>query len=69
MLVAVLSSLLLLLAVVYIPFLQSFFGTTALSLQDWLIISPLMLLSSVAAEITKAVLRKQDMPPAASAAD
>lgn len=54
---AVISSLLLLLAVVYVPFLQNFFGTTSLGLRDWLVISPLMLLASVAAEITKAVQR------------
>ncbi|MFC1879277.1 calcium-translocating P-type ATPase, SERCA-type [Chloroflexota bacterium] len=68
MLWAVLSSLLLLLAVVYVPFLQSFFGTVALSLQDWLVISPLMLLASIAAEITKAVLRRRNIAPAAAAA-
>jgi Ca2+-transporting ATPase len=68
MLVAVLSSLLLLLAVVYVPLLQSFFGTTALTLQDWLITTPLMLLASVAAEITKAAQRRQNVAPTAAAA-
>ncbi len=57
---AVLSSLLLLIAVIYVPFLQDFFGTVPLSLQDWLAISPLMLLASIAAEITKAVLRRRN---------
>ncbi len=61
MLWAVVSSLLLLLAVVYIPFLQSFFGTVALSLQDWLVVAPLMLLASVAAEITKGFLRRRNV--------
>ena len=63
MLWAVVSSLLLLLAVVYTPFLQGFFGTVALDLQDWLIISPLMLLASIAAEITKAILRRRSLAP------
>ena len=58
MLWAVLSSFLLLLAVLYVPFLQNFFGTVSLSLRDWMIITPLFLLASVAAEITKAVMRR-----------
>ena len=54
---AVGSSLLLLLAVIYVPFLQPFFGTIPLTLQDWIVMTPLFTVSSVAAEITKAVLR------------
>jgi Ca2+-transporting ATPase len=56
---AVGSSLLLLLAVIYVPFLQQFFGTIPLTLGDWLVMTPLFLVSSVAAEITKAVLRRR----------
>jgi Ca2+-transporting ATPase len=59
MLWAVGSSLLLLLAVIYVPFLQSFFGTVSLGLFDWFIISPLMVLASVAAEITKSLQRRK----------
>ncbi len=53
--VAVASSLLILLAIVYIPALGPIFGTTALSVQDWLMILPLTLLPAIAAEITKKV--------------
>jgi Ca2+-transporting ATPase len=55
--VAVLSSLAILLAVLYIPFLQTNFGTAALTLQDWLLLAPLILVPSVVAEITKFILR------------
>jgi Ca2+-transporting ATPase len=54
---AVGSSFVLLLAVIYVPFLQPFFGTIPLTLQDWIVMTPLFTVSSVAAEITKAVLR------------
>jgi Ca2+-transporting ATPase len=56
---AVGSSLVLLLAVIYVPFLQPFFSTIPLTLEDWLVMTPLFLVSSVAAEITKAVLRRR----------
>jgi Ca2+-transporting ATPase len=56
---AVGSSLALLLAVIYVPFLQTFFGTLPLELGDWLVMTPLFLVSSVAAEVTKAVLRRR----------
>jgi Ca2+-transporting ATPase len=55
---AVLASLVILLAIIYVPFLQPLFGTTNLTTQDWLIMLPLILLPSVAAEINKWVLRK-----------
>lgn len=58
MIYAVGSSFLLLLLSIYVPFLQPFFGTVPLGLTDWLVIAPLFLLASIAAEITKAVLRK-----------
>ncbi|HEX6384686.1 MAG TPA: cation-translocating P-type ATPase [Anaerolineae bacterium] len=53
--VAVASSLLILLAIVYVPALDPIFGTTALSVRDWLMILPLTLLPAIAAEITKKV--------------
>ena len=54
---AVGASLFLLLLVIYVPFLQGVFGTVALSLGDWLMMLPFILLASVAAELTKAYLR------------
>jgi Ca2+-transporting ATPase len=55
---AVLSSLLVLLAIIYVPFLDPIFGTTFLTGQDWLVMLPLILVPSVAAELNKWVLRK-----------
>jgi Ca2+-transporting ATPase len=55
---AVLVSLVILLAIIYVPFLQPIFSTTTLTTQDWLIMLPLILVPSVAAEINKWVLRK-----------
>jgi Ca2+-transporting ATPase len=56
--VAVLTSLVILLVLIYVPFLQPIFGTTSLTLQDWAIMLPLILVPSVAAEINKWVMRK-----------
>jgi len=55
---AVLASLAILLVIIYVPFLDPIFGTTFLTAQDWLIMLPLILVPSVAAEINKWVLRK-----------
>jgi len=55
---AVGSSLLLLLAVVYVPFLQPVFGTAPLGWAQWEIVLPLLLVPSIAAEITKWVMRR-----------
>jgi Ca2+-transporting ATPase len=55
---AVLSSLVLILAVVYVPFLQPVFNTRPLGWAQWEIMLPLLLIPSVAAEVTKAVVRK-----------
>jgi P-type Ca2+ transporter type 2C len=52
---AVISSLALILAVVYVPFLQQVFNTEPLGLAQWIDIAPLLLLPSVAAEVTKLV--------------
>ena len=54
---AVVSSLAVLLAIIYVPFLDPIFGTTFLTGQDWLVMLPLILVPSVAAEINKWVLR------------
>jgi P-type Ca2+ transporter type 2C len=50
---AVLSSLLLLLAVIYTPFLNSVFNTTALGWSQWQLVLPLLFVPSIAAELTK----------------
>lgn len=50
---AILSSLALLLAVIYIPFLQGIFNTVPLGWLQWEIILPLLLGPSIAAELTK----------------
>jgi P-type Ca2+ transporter type 2C len=59
MVIAVASSFLLMLFVLYTPFLQTIFGTTGLSVQIWLVMLPLMLLAPIAAEITKIFLSRQ----------
>jgi Ca2+-transporting ATPase len=53
---AVLLSFVLLLAVVYVPFLNPVFQTTPLGLTEWAMILPLFIIPSVVAEITKWVL-------------
>jgi Ca2+-transporting ATPase len=55
---AVLTSLVILLAIIYLPFLQPIFSTGFLSINDWLIMLPLILVPSIAAEINKWILRK-----------
>ncbi len=59
MLMAVGSSLLLLLAVIYIPFFDPIFSTVALGWTDWMVILPFGLASAVAAEVLKWVLRRR----------
>jgi len=56
---AVIVSVVLLLAVVYVPFLQPIFNTVPLGLREWGLIFPLLLVPSIAAEVTKAVIRSQ----------
>ncbi len=55
---AVVASLIILLAIIYVPFLDPIFETTLLTIQDWLIMLPLILLPSLAAEANKWVLRQ-----------
>jgi Ca2+-transporting ATPase len=55
---AVIASLVLLLLVVYVPFLQPIFNTTTLGLREWSVMLPLIFVPSIAAEITKWVLRR-----------
>ncbi len=55
---AVLTSLVILLAIIYVPFLDPVFGTTFLTARDWLVMLPLIVMPSVAAEVNKFVLRR-----------
>jgi len=50
---SVAASMALLLAVIYIPFLDPIFNTTFIGLREWLAMAPLMLLPASAAEISK----------------
>ena len=56
---AVLTSIVLLLGAVYLPFLRPIFNTVPLGGREWSIVLPLLLIPSIAAEITKAVLRRR----------
>jgi Ca2+-transporting ATPase len=56
---AVLSSLVLIMLVVYIPFLQTIFNTQPLGWMQWSEILPLLIVPSAAAEITKFVFAKR----------
>jgi P-type Ca2+ transporter type 2C len=55
---AVLGSMVMILLVIYVPFFQPIFNTSALGLEQWFEILPLVLIPSVAAEVTKIFLRK-----------
>ncbi|HHH81467.1 MAG TPA: cation-transporting P-type ATPase, partial [Chloroflexi bacterium] len=50
---AVVSSMLLLLAVIYIPFLQPIFDTMPLGWREWRVVLPLLLVPALVAEATK----------------
>ena len=52
---AIISSLVLLLGVVYVPFLQDIFDTVPLGWTQWEVILPLLLGPSIAAELTKII--------------
>ncbi len=54
---AVLASLVILLSIIYVPFLDPIFDTVSLGLDEWLVILPLILIPSITAEINKAFLR------------
>jgi Ca2+-transporting ATPase len=59
MIIAVLSSFILLLAVVYVPFLQPVFDTVPLTLSHWGMILPLMIIPAVVAELSKWVVSRR----------
>jgi Ca2+-transporting ATPase len=56
---ATIASLLLMLLVLYTPFLQPFFSTVSLSPGDWLVMLPFMFIAPIAAEITKFFFRRR----------
>ena len=64
--VAVLVSVVLVLMVIYVPFLQTVFDTTALRLVDWAEILPLVLIPSIAAEVMKMLTYKKNQARLAS---
>jgi Ca2+-transporting ATPase len=57
---AILSSLALLLIVVYVPFLRGIFDTLPLGWAQWRVILPLLLIPSIAAELTKVFAKAKD---------
>ena len=65
---AVLGSFALILVVMYVPFFQPIFNTVPLGLEPWLEILPLVLIPTIAAEITKVFLRKKALKEQAVAA-
>jgi nucleotide-binding universal stress UspA family protein len=54
---AVGASLLLVLLVVYVPFMQPFFDTVPLTLDDWLMMAPFFFASAIAMELLKLYFR------------
>jgi Ca2+-transporting ATPase len=59
MLIATSIAFLLLLPLLYVPFLRPIFHTVPLGLNEWLVMLPLMFVSTIAAEITKFFLRRK----------
>ena len=57
--IAILSSAVLVLMVVYIPFFNTVFDTLPLGGSQWLVIVPLLAIPSITAEITKNILSNQ----------
>jgi nucleotide-binding universal stress UspA family protein len=60
---AVGASLLLVLMVVYVPFLQPFFDTVPLTLDDWLMMLPFFFASAIAMELLKLFFRSRSKTP------
>ncbi len=56
---AVLVSVIIVLAIIYVPFLDPIFETAFLDLREWLVIAPLILVPAAAAEANKYFLRQQ----------
>jgi Ca2+-transporting ATPase len=60
---AVMSSLAILLAIIYVPALDPIFDTAFLAPPEWLVLLPLILTPAVTAEVTKAVIRRRVTRP------
>jgi Ca2+-transporting ATPase len=58
MFIAVITSLLMLLIVIYIPFLRSAFDTVALEWEHWCRILPLLVVPAIVAELTKIIANR-----------
>jgi Ca2+-transporting ATPase len=58
MIYAVVSSLVLLLLAIYVPFLQPIFNTVPLAWEHWRIILPLLFVPAIVAEISKALMSR-----------
>jgi Ca2+-transporting ATPase len=56
--VGIVTQLAVLSFLIYVPFMQSFFGTTALSIEDWLFLSSLAIIVVLAEEIRKFFSRR-----------
>jgi Ca2+-transporting ATPase len=65
---AVMASFLLVLAVVYVPFLNPFFDTVPLSGDDWLLMLPFFFASPIAMELVKLYFRRRSPGLAAATA-
>jgi Ca2+-transporting ATPase len=63
MILASTASIAILLLTMYVPILQPIFDTRPLPLEGWYIVAPLSLVSIVAAELGKAVLRRRARAP------
>jgi Ca2+-transporting ATPase len=59
MVYAVLSSLLLLFGVIYLPFLQPIFNTVPLGWAEWQVVLPLLFVPAIVAELTKWVMGRR----------
>src|SRR5687767_1855055 len=66
---AVLASFTLVLLVTYVPFLQPFFDTVPLSLDDWLFMLPFFFASPIAMELVKLYFRRRSPTVAPAAAE
>jgi Ca2+-transporting ATPase len=55
---AVASSFVLLLLVIYVPFLQEVFNTVPLTLSHWEVLLPLLVIPAVVAEASKLVINR-----------
>jgi Ca2+-transporting ATPase len=63
---AVVSSAVLLLAAIYVPFLNNVFDTIPLGFEHWQYVLPLLLVPSIVAEVTKALVMRRSMKAVAA---